>query len=113
MTRVTPMPVMTRALPGNRLWYFDFGTITPGQVVHVQTASSSWYFTRTAGSRVKQGVVEGVFVQTSSKRFGQITRHPANCSVSRDFEVGQQLSINGRVATGSIEEIFLDGQQLT
>ena len=109
----TPMSGGTEALPDNRLTYFDFGSIEPGEIVHVRTGQSDWYFTRTARSRVTRDQVHGVFVQTNSRTFGQILRSPRSCMIDRAIEVGQQIHINGRRATGSVESISLDGRLLT
>lgn len=97
----------------NRVRQFDFGSIAPGEVVHVQTTQSNWYFTRTVGGRVTQDQVHGVFVQTSSRGFGQIARNPNNVNIDRVFEVGKAIYINGRKATGGVRQIYLNGRELT
>ena len=111
----SPSPVASRVSrhPGNRIKRFDLGSIAPGDVVHVKAEASDWYFTRTSQSRVTSNQIHGVFVQTSSRNFGQITRNPSNCSIERVLEKDRPVYINGRQASGSVIQIFLNGEELT
>lgn len=114
--RVGPTPIPVRGswpMTGNRLRQFDLGSIKPGDVLRVNTGQSDWYFTRTANSRVTASEVHGVFIQTSSRAFGQITRDPANVIIQRVIEKDDDIWINGRKATGPVDRMWLNGSELT
>ncbi len=116
LRRAEPSPIPRRgtvAMDGNRIRQFDLGSLEPGDVLHVKTLQSDWYFTRTKRSVVTRDQVRGIFVQTSSRAFGQITRDPANVSIDRVIEKGEQIRINGARRTGDVEQIFLNGRELT
>ncbi len=113
MPAVSPMAGRSRRIAGNRVRQFDFATLLPGQVLHVRTHQSDWYFGRTTGGHATGHQVKGVFVHTSSRAFGQICRNPANVTIDRVIEKGRQIHINGELATGDVEQMFLGGVELT
>ena len=110
----SPIPVAGSVpMSGNRIRQFDLGSIKPGDVFRANTGQSDWYFTRTANSRVTATEVHGVFVQTSSRAFGQITRDPANVTIQRVIEKDDDIWLNGRKASGPVRRMWLNGRELT
>ena len=104
----------TVAPRGNRVRELDLATINPGDVVHLRTASgSNFYFTRTSQSRVTATDVVGMFVQTDSRRFGQCMHHPAGFRVERMIRLHEELSVGSRGATGTVNEIHLNGELIS